>query len=171
MMIFVFLFSSYRNKITMYARLYQQCLPSAPAQVSNTKYLIPDIVPYIRSDAGVRPSIETGARASSDPREWGPHLWSYLHYSAANYPQKPCAEVANRMKSWLTSLPVTIPCKNCSKHYQEYLEKHRNELDKIVSSRDNLFAFLVNIHNIVNRRNGKPIMSQEEARQLYGVRN
>jgi hypothetical protein len=103
----------------------------------------------------------------NDPKLWGPHLWAYLHYSAMNYPENPSRKEIDEMINWLCSLPVTIPCDNCSKHYRGYIEKNKNNLPVICSNKDTLFNFLVDIHNKVNERNGKPIMSYEDARKLY----
>ena len=102
---------------------------------------------------------------SNDPRVWGPPLWKYMHYSAANYPEAPSREQIRDMVNWLRTLTVTIPCVSCKQHYKKYLDKH--ELERICSSRDTLFNFLVDIHNQVNRRNNKKIVSYAEAREMY----
>lgn len=104
---------------------------------------------------------------TKDPKLWGPHLWAYLHYSASNYPEKPTESQIQEMMNWLTCLPVTIPCSDCSRHYKKYIEQNRSNLPAICSTKDNLFKFLVDIHNKVNERYGKPRMSYEEAWKLY----
>ncbi len=104
---------------------------------------------------------------TKDPKLWGPHLWAYLHYSASNYPEKPTESEIQEMMSWLSCLPVTIPCSDCSRHYKNYIEQNRSNLPAICSTKDNLFKFLVDIHNKVNERYGKPRMSYEEAWKLY----
>lgn len=106
---------------------------------------------------------------SSDPQEWGPHLWYYLHTCAANYPKNPSREQRRGMKNWLQNLKWTIPCKMCSDHYGSYIFKNQNRLDEICQNRENLFAFFVDIHNKVNRRNNKPEMSLEDAKKLYNI--
>ncbi len=106
---------------------------------------------------------------SSDPMQWGPHLWYYLHTAANNYPLQPSPEQQQGMKNWLCSLQWTIPCKNCSNHYSKYIEASRNQLDDVCANKDKLFAFLVDIHNKVNLENGKGAMSVEEAKKMYPV--
>lgn len=104
---------------------------------------------------------------SNDPRVWGPHLWKYMHCSAANYPEKPTSDQIDQMITWLKTLTVTIPCKKCKDHYGQYINRHQTSLRDICASKDKLFNFIVDIHNQVNRRNNKPIVTYDEARRLY----
>lgn len=106
-------------------------------------------------------------RWSRDPTQWGPHLWTYMHYAAANYPEQPNEQEIQDMIMWLCSLPVTIPCVNCQIHYKRYIEKSKPYLYRICSNRTSLFNFLVDIHNQVNQRNNKPLVSYEDARRMY----
>lgn len=101
-----------------------------------------------------------------DPKLWGPHLWMYLHYSAANYPEFPTPIEVHDMTTWLRTMYVTIPCATCSQHYREYIDS-TPDLPRICSSRDTLFKYLVDLHNKVNERHHKSTMSYEEAYQLY----
>jgi hypothetical protein len=82
----------------------------------------------------------------SDPRVWGPPFWFSLHVSAASYPIHPSQIVRERAA---------------------FVEKHRKDLDNIVSSRQNLFNFYVDFHNKVNQRYGKKIWSYKEAMEYY----
>jgi hypothetical protein len=57
-----------------------------------------------------------------------------------------------------------IPCSNCRNHYITYLAQHpmhsvKNNLD--------LQKWTVDLHNDVNRRNGKPTFSFSDAKNLY----
>ena len=103
----------------------------------------------------------------SNPMLWGSNLWRYMHYAAINYPKNPTNDQIQEMENWLCSLAGTIPCKNCSKHYRGYIEKSKPRLHDICSNKDSLFNFLVDLHNKVNVRTGKPEISYEEARNLY----
>jgi len=108
---------------------------------------------------------------SKDPKVWGPILWKYLHTSSINFPQNPSPQQINGMKQMLCNLQWSIPCENCSMHFGKYIEKHRQNMDKICSNRDSLFAFIVDAHNQVNKRYGKKVLSVEEARKLYPILN
>ena len=150
----------------MYGTLTNQCHPRHNAVTNNAKFL-PGNPP---SASPVRVPV-THERGSADPTLWGPHLWAYLHYSAINYPIRPTQQQQQQMKNWLICLSSTIPCKNCSTHYSKYIRQHKQDLDIICSSRDTLFNFLVDIHNKVNKRNGKPEVSYKEARNIFKPRS
>ena len=169
-----------------YSNLYQQCAPKATSKLSNTKFLTPTVVP-LRTYPPVKPIFEKDLTVTihpepscdqspdkkackdwkKDPKLWGPHLWYYLHFSAANYPENPSSEQISSMKDWLCNLHVTIPCTNCSQHYQAYIENNKPYLKDICSNKTKLFNFLVDIHNKVNKRNGKPELSYDQARAIY----
>lgn len=132
-------------------------------QLDYTKFTLPQTKPA---------STETVdacrcARPSTDPSVWGPCLWRYMHYSAINFPEFPTKRQATAMAQWLYSLPVTIPCEKCRHHYAAYIKKHARDLVRICSSRKGVFNFLVDIHNKVNERNGKPVMSYADAIEFY----
>lgn len=121
--------------------------------------------PVVESDKDKQ--ITPEGLKTSDPRVWGPHLWKYMHCAAANYPDNPSDKQIDDMKTWLKTLTVTIPCQACRHHYGNYIQKYGPNLDEICSSKDNLFKFIVDIHNKVNERNNKPIVSLEEAKEMY----
>jgi FAD-linked sulfhydryl oxidase len=110
---------------------------------------------------------ENPSQYTKDPKNWGPHLWYYLHTAAANYPKRPSKDQKNNMKQWLVSLTTTIPCRDCSNHYGSYINKHRHSLDEICGDRDKLFNFLVDCHNNVNKRNNKKQVSYSEAKEIF----
>lgn len=111
------------------------------------------------------PVEEDTTSYSKAPSAWGPHLWYYLHSCSFNYPDHPSDEKKNNMKNWLRSLYATMPCPSCSQHYKSYMDEA--DLDKICSSRDNLFKFIVDLHNKVNARTGKKEISYDQAYDMY----
>lgn len=104
---------------------------------------------------------------SADPEVWGPSFWFILHNGSVRYPEKASPLWKERMRNFITSIPVMIPCEKCADHATAYIEANWHNLDNIVSGRKNLFNFFVDMHNMVNKRYGKPIMSYEEAYRLY----
>ena len=172
-----------------YKTLYDSCNPPA-GKTSNTKFIqplvqpdykVPDYVPMFEIvDLDIQTNkikqhhppphkhqekkVSTG---SKNPKNWGPHLWYYLHTSAANFPKNPNKSQRRNMKQWLSTLATTIPCENCSSHYGAYINKHRHSLDDICSDKDKLFNFLVDCHNQVNKRHNKKIVNYDEARKMY----
>lgn len=97
---------------------------------------------------------------------FGPALWFTLHNSASAYPDFPDPNTRQAMKSLLSSLHVLIPCLICKTHWITNMKKFN--LDVVVSSRQNLFTFLVNAHNNVNKMNNKKELSINEAKEIYG---
>ena len=55
-------------------------------------------------------------------------------------------------KKFFLSLKDLIPCEKCRNNYELHLKKYPLN-DKTLSSRDNLFVWIVNIHNSVNPTN------------------
>jgi hypothetical protein len=109
-------------------------------------------------------NVMTGS--TTNPDIFGPALWFTLHNSAVVYPRKPTEYIRSGMKNILINLPLIIPCVNCKEHFYDFV--HRADLDKAVSSRENLFSFWVDVHNYVNRRYRRPEMSLVDAKRLYG---
>ena len=103
---------------------------------------------------------------SNEPGIFGPALWFSLHNSAITYPRNPNNFIRNGMKQFLQSLSFIIPCYTCKEHCSNFV--NASNLDLIVSSRDNLFKFFVDLHNYVNIRTGKKQLTLDEAKDLYG---
>jgi len=104
---------------------------------------------------------------SGDPRVWGPAFWFTLHNGAARYPIKASPICAERMKGFILGMPVMIPCEKCQDHATSHIEQNYHRLNEVVSGREQLFNFFVSFHNYVNKRYGKPEMSNEDAYALY----
>lgn len=102
-----------------------------------------------------------------DPNVWGAGMWKFLHLSALAYPEKASPICANNTINFILSLPMMLPCVICNAHAREYIERNSGNLRYIASGRDALFAFYVDFHNQVNKRNGKRLISVEEAMGIY----
>jgi hypothetical protein len=144
--------------------LRQQCAPQTSALTSTEQFILPNIPAFFQLQGAETPPPMFVS--TSDPVQWGPHLWVYLHTVSANYPDQPTPEQQEGMKTWLRTLKWTIPCKKCATHYGRYMEEC-HDLDRICASKQTLFEFLVNIHNTVNRRTGKREVTVEEAKAMY----
>ena len=106
-----------------------------------------------------------------DPTIWGTGAWTFLHSVALNYPLKPGYMDKKRYSEFFHNLQFVLPCPDCQQHYIRNLKKHPIQ----VGSRDGLVAWLVTIHNEVNRENGKNLWSMDEFyshyRDMYSDRN
>lgn len=103
----------------------------------------------------------------TDPSVWGPAFWFTLHNGASKYPTLASPITKNRMKGYIIGIPTMLPCVACTLHATNHIEKNKDRLDDICSGREKLFTFFVDFHNIVNKRYNKPILSVEEAYNIY----
>ena len=70
------------------------------------------------------------------------------------------------MKSLLSNFPLLVPCLVCKEHLFNFISS--SDLNKATDSRESLFKFIVDLHNYVNLRLGKPQMTLDDAKNLYG---
>jgi len=118
-------------------------------------------------DLPTKLSWQKGAVNTGDPKVWGPAFWFSLHVSAAHYPLEASPIVKERMKGRILAIHYEIPCATCRPHAVAYIEKNRDNLDKIVSGRHALGKFYVDFHNQVNKRYNKPEWTYEQAYKVY----
>lgn len=123
------------------------------------------IIPESKTKVEPPPMPEMTTQA--DPKIWGPKYWYTFHMAAANYPVDASPITAKRMKGFVMAIPYILPCETCRIHASAYIEKHVDVLDDIVSGREKLFKFFVDMHNMVNARLNKQILSYEDAFKLY----
>ena len=94
---------------------------------------------------------------------WGPSAWKFLHTLTFAYPDNPTLEEQQSAESFFRSLGPLLPCASCREHYVNEIFSRPPE----VSSKAALSSWLVEVHNRVNYRLGKPIISNFEAKRLY----
>jgi hypothetical protein len=96
------------------------------------------------------------------PDTWGRQAWHFIHMVALSYPPKEVLndDIKEKYYKFFESLGYTLPCPYCSQHFREKFEKTPPPLE----SREELFRWTVDIHNSVNRDNGKREISYEEAK-------
>lgn len=135
-----------------------------------SKYDLSQSIPKIQNTSNILKTQYTQSD-KANPKVWGPSYWYTLHTSAAFYPLEANPIVKDRMKNRILAIPYEIPCSNCRIHAINFIEKHRDGLDKIVSGRHELGAFYVDFHNQVNKRYNKPLWTYEQAYKLYSGEN
>lgn len=101
-----------------------------------------------------------------DPKLWGRYFWGTAHYITISYPSNPTQKEKQNVKLFFDLLTDLLPCENCRAHYKNNLMRYPLT-DQILNSRLNLIKWLVNLHNEVNQRTGKKIISVEEAINIY----
>lgn len=103
----------------------------------------------------------------TDPTIFGPPLWFTLHNGTSKYPESASKITIERMKGFILGIPYILPCENCMEHARAYITSKYSDLDDICSTRQKLFRFFVDMHNYVNKRYGKPVITYEDAEKIY----
>lgn len=96
-----------------------------------------------------------------DPRSWGPGLWAQFHARA----DLPGLDLSKE-PAWLAKLTKTVPCEDCRAHFTALLADSPPNL----ADPEGYFAWGVGIHNRVNERLGKPVITLEAALALREAR-
>ena len=102
-----------------------------------------------------------------DPKVWGPHAWVFLHSITFVYPENPSYHEQKKMYDFFNSLKYVLPCNSCRVHFRQNLKN--NALAKAVTSRDELIAWLIKLHNNVNRSTGKQELKSEQVGDIYNA--
>ena len=103
--------------------------------------------------------------ATIGPAVFGPHIWKTMHYVSLGYPKNPTQEQKEKYRAFYMSFMDVLPCSLCAVHYKENYAKYPLT-DIILSNRDKLINWVIDIHNIVNEMKNKKVYSYEEARKL-----
>lgn len=99
------------------------------------------------------------------PSVWGPFFWHTIHIVALGYPNSPTYTDKKSAKEFYESLAFLLPCAICKEHYKEHLAK--NPLTPFLDSKKDLLKWTINIHNLVNKKLGKPEWTHEEVMIYY----
>ncbi len=99
------------------------------------------------------------------PEVWGPHGWKFIHYVTLAYPENPTQAQKEKYKAFLVLLKDVLPCSLCANHYAENLQKLPLS-DEVLSSKENLIKWGIDIHNIVNESKNKPVVKYIEAKRI-----
>lgn len=96
------------------------------------------------------------------PDIWGPPAWFFLHSVTLDYPESPTEQDKNNITNFFTYLGFALPCHKCRVNYSDHIKAHPIT-PEVVSSRKNLVMWLIDIHNDINKMNGKAIFTYDEA--------
>ena len=98
-----------------------------------------------------------------DPQLWGPHLWYFLHTISFQFPIKPTWTEKKEMTDFLVALQYILPCEHCRFHYKNYLLDYPPTLE----NQTQFIMWMINLHNNINTRLGKPTKTYEEVLEFY----
>jgi hypothetical protein len=101
-----------------------------------------------------------------NPAYWGPIFWEVMYLSSAGYSIKPTINEKIGFKMFYDSLRYVLPCVKCRVEYDNYLKNNPlNEND--MSTRDNLFKWVYNVHKSVSTRLEKKTIPSLEASKRH----
>ena len=97
-----------------------------------------------------------------DIRKWGPSTWTALHAITMSFPKQATWEQQQQYRDFFRLVGFILPCEICRTHYNTYLEAHPIPVQQ---GRDAVVDWLIDAHNATRRLQGKPELSNEEARR------
>lgn len=123
------------------------------------------ILPY-EKETFIKAERDVKLRTSREKIEYWNNFWKCLHFISYTYPGEPNEELRESMLKLLVKLEKDgLKCNICKQHFRMYLKKLNREY--IVKNRKTLKDFFFHLHNDVNRRNKKKILSENEVDELY----
>lgn len=110
---------------------------------------------------------ETGSDGKNfrNPAVWGPPTWFFLHSMTLALPDNVPVEQQEAVKQVMYGLQKVLPCPGCGDNLGKHMKKE--PIEPHLGTREGLVRWMVDIHNMVNRDNGSPELSQEEALRKY----
>lgn len=88
-------------------------------------------------------------------------MWAIIHLICLQAPETIDANVRNAYYTFFTMMPYVLPCDKCRQHWVEHVREY--PLEQALDTRNDLFRWSVNMHNLVNKSLGKPEVSYEVA--------
>ena len=101
-----------------------------------------------------------------DTLYWGNGGWIFLHSISFLYPDNPTEQEKQQYAQFFHSLKYVLPCETCRSHYKKGIEQDM-PIEPALESRNKLTRWLVDFHNSVNKRLGKPVVSYESVKEKY----
>jgi len=96
--------------------------------------------------------------------DWGPAIWYFFHILAEKVKPESFVIVRETLLDTIKIICVNLPCPTCSIHAKTYMNNLNNNT---IRTKDQLKQMLLNFHNEVNKRTGKPEFSLTELNEKY----
>ena len=109
-------------------------------------------------------------RINLEPKIWGPYAWFFLESCIIGYPDKPSEYEKDKFKQLFYLLKDIIPCSKCRINYNNHIIKY-TLTDKILSNKDNLLRWLINIHNITSYKQYNLEQTLKYYNNIYSKKN
>ena len=99
------------------------------------------------------------------PDVWGPHFWYILHIVSFEYPEHPSEYDKRSYYMFYQSIGDILPCEDCRKHYKHFF--HAYPIQPHLGGKSELVKWVIQMHNFVNEKNGKPVLTVAEVLNIY----
>jgi hypothetical protein len=86
-----------------------------------------------------------------DKTRWARPYWKLIHMVSDHIPRNPNENIRIVYTAFVVSIRQMIPCEKCRFHMQQYIASH-----PIFKSWNDIGGYMVDFHNDVNKRLGKP---------------
>ena len=126
----------------------------------------PGILQNATPEPPAPPAIPEPPPLDADTSVWGPPLWKALHTAAQ------CKGVKTRYSLWVKlfkELRTGLPCPDCSAHYNAWINAYPVRLSLVPNGGIDIGKWLLNLHNDVNRRTGKPTWTLMQVSTSYST--
>jgi len=110
-----------------------------------------------------------GIEKFSSPDILGPGTWFFLHLKSCKACKDNDREMQLELCRDIRLLADNFRCMDCKPHFQRHIINHPPE--KTLHVEKGLFIWLWNMHNIVNKRLGKKMVTMEDAWNYYSDSN
>jgi hypothetical protein len=103
-------------------------------------------------------------KSSLDVRIWGPEAWNFMHAVTFAYPiHSPSDQEKKNISLFFEHVGNNLPCDKCRHHFGVMLKN--SPID--TRNRETVSKWLVDRHNDVNVRLGKPTLSYDFVKKKY----
>tara|TARA_B110000037_G_C17120490_1_gene505637 strand:- start:2712 stop:3248 length:537 start_codon:yes stop_codon:yes gene_type:complete len=96
-------------------------------------------------------------------KSWGPYAWYLFHILSLTWNKKNIKFYNN----FFELIRDTIPCYICSTNFKKKLNYKEYNIYKNCSSKLRMIEWLINMHNMINKSNGKKIYSINDVLKLH----
>jgi hypothetical protein len=100
-----------------------------------------------------------------DPDVWGPHFWFFLHTIAISYPNRPNDVTKKKYYEFIMNLPLFIPVESIGNDFGKLLDQY--PVSSYLDSRDSIVRWFHFMHNKINEKLEKPIISLNDFYTKY----
>ena len=98
-----------------------------------------------------------------EPKNWGKFGWGFIHNVALGYPEDLTYMQKEQYRKFFEVIGDVLPCLDCQDHYKEMIADYQ----PIMTNKETLFKWTVDIHNKVNERINKKQITLDEAYNIW----